>query len=109
MKLRRRFHITVTIILLILAVYFIFPFYWLTIGITKNVGQLFQKSLLPGIPSHLRENVSRVFAYQDGVFFHWMGNSLLYAGVGPLWSFIASLAGYAFEGMTLSADAYCLS
>lgn len=98
MKLRRRFHITVTIILLILAVYFIFPFYWLTIGITKNVAQLFQKSLLPGIPSYLRENVSRVFAYQDGVFFHWMGNSLLYAGVGAFVGvFIASLAGYAFR------------
>ena len=46
MKLGRRFRITVTVVLVLLAVYFIFPFYWLTIG-HENVGQLLQKSLLP--------------------------------------------------------------
>lgn len=88
----------ITVILVLMAVFFIFPFYWLTIGITKNVGQLFQKSLLPGIPSHLQENVTRVFAYQNGVFFNWLGNSILYATVGAFVGvLVAALAGYAFR------------
>jgi multiple sugar transport system permease protein len=88
----------VGIILFGLAAFFIFPFYWLTVGITKNVSQLFQKSLLPGVPSHLVDNVRNVFSYQNGVFLSWMGNSLLYATVGAFVGvLIASLAGFAFR------------
>lgn len=98
MKASRRSYVVITIVLVVLAAFFIFPFYWLTIGITKNVSQLFQKSLLPGVPSHLFENISRVFSYQNGVFLSWMGNSLLYATVGAFTGvFVASLAGYAFR------------
>ena len=88
----------ITVILVGLSVYFIFPFYWLTIGITKNVSQLYQKSLLPGVPSHLVENVRRVFTYEGGAFFKWLGNSFLYATVGAFTGVtIASLAGFAFR------------
>lgn len=98
MKKTRRFYRITTVILVILAVFFIFPFYWLTVGTTKNVSQLFQKSILPGIPSHLGENISRVFSYQNGVFLSWMGNSLFYATIGAFTGvLIASLAGYAFR------------
>lgn len=98
MKTSRRSYVVITIVLVVLAAFFIFPFYWLTIGITKNVSQLFQKSLLPGVPSHLLENISRVFSYQNGVFLSWMGNSLLYATIGAFTGvFVASLAGYAFR------------
>lgn len=94
----RRSYIVFTVILVLLAGFFIFPFYWLTIGTTKNVSQLFQKSLLPGRPSHLQDNVSQVFAYQNGVFWNWGLNSFLYAAVGAfLGVFIAALAGYAFR------------
>jgi multiple sugar transport system permease protein len=90
--------IGVTAILVVLAVYFIFPFYWLAIGTTKNVSQLYQKSLLPGVPSHLLENIQRVFSYDNGAFFKWLGNSFLYASVGSLMGVsIASLAGFAFR------------
>lgn len=96
---RRSFwSIVITVILVGLSVYFIFPFYWLTIGITKNVSQLYQKSLLPGVPSHLVENVRRVFTYEGGAFFKWLGNSFLYATVGAFTGVtIASLAGFAFR------------
>ncbi|HBG09576.1 MAG: carbohydrate ABC transporter permease [Limnochordia bacterium] len=98
MKLKKRSYVTITIVLVLLAAFFIFPFYWLTIGTTKNVSQLFQKSLLPGRPSHLQSNVSGVFSYQNGVFLSWMANSFLYATVGAFGGvFIASLAGYAFR------------
>lgn len=88
----------VTIVMVILALFFIFPFYWLVIGITKNVGQLFQKSLLPGIPSHFLENVSGVFTYENGVFFNWLANSFIYAVFGAFIAiFIACMAGFAFR------------
>lgn len=90
--------IAITAVLVCLAVYFIFPFYWLTIGMTKSVSQLYQKSLLPGVPSHLLENVQRIFSYENGVFFRWLGNSFLYATVGAFTGVaLASLAGYAFR------------
>jgi len=93
-----RKHILTRLILLILAVYFIFPFYWLIIGTTKNVSQLFQKSLLPGIPNNFLENVRGIFTYQNGVFFQWLANSFLYAGLGAFIAiFIACMAGYAFR------------
>lgn len=90
--------IAVTAVLVGLAVYFIFPFYWLAIGTTKNVSQLYQKSLLPGVPSHWLENIQRVFTYENGVFFKWLANSVLYASVGAVTGVtIASLAGFAFR------------
>lgn len=88
----------VTIFMVVLALFFIFPFYWLIIGTTKNVSQLFQKSLLPGIPSHFLQNVNDIFTYENGVFFHWLANSFLYAVLGALIAiFIACMAGYAFR------------
>ena len=94
----RRSYVVITVILVLLAVYFIFPFYWLTMGTTKTVSQLFQKSLLPGRPSHLMQNISGVFNYQGGVFLNWMANSFLYATVGAFVGvFVAALAGYAFR------------
>ena len=88
----------ITVILLILAAYFIFPFYWLVISATKNVGQLLQKSLLPGVPNHFLENVRMIFSYENGVFFKWLGNSFLYATIGAFAGiFIAAMAGFAFR------------
>ncbi len=88
----------VTIVLVVLSLYFIFPFYWLLIGITKNASQLFQKSLLPGIPNHLFENFKMIFAYKEGVFFNWLVNSAIYAGLGAITAtFFAALAGFAFR------------
>ena len=99
MKGRRLSGVVIAVVLVVLAIYFIFPFYWLTIGTTKSVSQLFQKSLLPGIPNHFAENVGRVFTYENGAFFKWMGNSFLYASIGAFAGvLVASLAGYAFRG-----------
>ena len=98
MRGRNRPYQLISLIFVGLAAFFIFPFYWLTIGTTKSVSQLFARSLLPGVPSHLMDNITKVFSYQNGVFLRWMGNSLLYATVGAFTGvFLASLAGYAFR------------
>ncbi|MGE5605014.1 MAG: carbohydrate ABC transporter permease [Bacteroidota bacterium] len=90
--------IFITIVLIILSLYFIFPFYWLVIGVTKNASQLFQKSILPGVPNHFIANIKAIFSYENGVFFKWAINSLIYATVGAFVAiFVASLAGFAFK------------
>lgn len=98
MKKRKNKNIIISFILIGLAIYFIFPFYWLIISTTKNVSQLFHKSLLPGKPNHFIENIQSIFSYENGIFFKWMGNSFLYAIVGAFLAiFIACLVGYAFR------------
>lgn len=98
MKKRKNKNIIISFILIGLSIYFIFPFYWLIISTTKNVSQLFHKSLLPGKPNHFIENIQSIFSYENGIFFKWMGNSFLYAIVGAFLAiFIACLVGYAFR------------
>ncbi|WP_205739289.1 carbohydrate ABC transporter permease [Halocella sp. SP3-1] len=96
--MKKNKNLLIKLILVVLSIYFIFPFYWLIMSTTKNVSQLFQKSLLPGNPSHFVENIKTVFTYEDGVFFKWLGNSFLYASLGAFIAiFIACLVGYAFR------------
>lgn len=76
----------------------LFPFYWVVISITKDVGQLFEGTFLPGVPNHFLDNLIGVFAYKQAVFVDWLRNSFLYASVGALGgTFLAALAGFAFR------------
>ncbi len=86
------------LIAILLALFFLFPFYWVVISVTKDVGQLFEGTFLPGAPNHFLANLAGVFAYKNAVFLNWLGNSFLYATVGALLgTFFASLAGFAFR------------
>ncbi len=83
---------------IILAMFFLLPFYWIVISLTKDNGQLFQGTFFFGIPSHFVDNVINFLSYNNHVFINWFGNSLLYAGVGSLvGTFFAALAGFAFR------------
>jgi multiple sugar transport system permease protein len=83
---------------IIMAIFFIFPFYWLLESTTKDNSQLFQGTFVPATPNHFVDNVIGVFQYKDGVFVSWLANSLLYAGLGALaGTFFAAMAGYAFR------------
>ncbi len=83
--------------LLIIAFYFLVPFYWLIIASTKNAGDLFGTFGLWFAPNFsLWDNLQRLFTYNDGIYVTWLLNTLLYAGVGSiLGTFIAAMAGYA--------------
>ncbi|HEY0791011.1 MAG TPA: carbohydrate ABC transporter permease, partial [Chthoniobacterales bacterium] len=49
-------------------------------------------------PPHFFENLTALFAYQDGIFLRWFGNSLLYAtSIAAGSTFICALGGYAFS------------
>lgn len=83
----------------LIAVYFVFPVYWLFIASTKSNAQLFQY-VGAWLPPHLElwRNVVEVFQYGGGEYARWLLNSFGYAITGALFSTIFSaLAGYAFS------------
>jgi len=76
--------------------YFLLPLWWLLVSSTKSRGDL---TTTPGLwfsDIRLLDNVEDLFTRGDGVFWRWLGNSLLYAGVGAaIGTLLAAMAGYA--------------
>jgi multiple sugar transport system permease protein len=92
-----------TALLLIGAVYCLLPVAWVLIASSKSGAELF--STFTFSPStHLFGNIADLTAYRGGLFWRWMANTALYAGVGGLLSTAVSaaagygLAKYSFVG-----------
>jgi multiple sugar transport system permease protein len=90
-------------LLLVGAVYCLLPVVWVLVASTKSASELF--STFTFAPStHLLDNIADLSAYRDGLFWRWMANTALYAGVGALLSTLVSamsgfaLAKFAFPG-----------
>ncbi|GGZ43257.1 carbohydrate ABC transporter permease [Streptomyces bluensis] len=92
---RRRIALVPTLALLLGAVYCLLPVAWVVIAATKSGSELFSTfTFLPG--TGLADNLSGLSAYRDGVYWRWMGNSALYAGLGALLSTaVSAISGYA--------------
>ncbi|MGA5049086.1 carbohydrate ABC transporter permease [Streptomyces arboris] len=85
-------------VLLIAALYTLFPLIWLLTAATKDAGNLLGGDVFSFEGFDLAHNLSELTAYQDGIYFRWYGNSLLYAGIGALGcSPVSVAAGYAFD------------
>jgi multiple sugar transport system permease protein len=91
-----------TLVLVLGALYCLFPIVWVLTAASKSPADLF--STTPFIPGDgLIGNIRALFDYRDGVFFRWTLNSLLYAGGGALLSTVVSaMAGYAFAKYTFA-------
>ncbi|SCF79272.1 MULTISPECIES: carbohydrate ABC transporter permease [unclassified Streptomyces] len=88
----------VNVVLLIAAVYTLFPLIWLVSAASKDAGNLLGGDVFSLQGFDLAHNLSELTAYQDGIYFRWYGNSLLYAGAGALGCALVSVAaGYAFD------------
>ncbi|WP_327640983.1 carbohydrate ABC transporter permease [Kribbella sp. NBC_00482] len=92
-----------TALLLIGAVYCLLPVAWVLIASSKSGAELF--STFTFSPStHLFGNIADLTAYRGGLFWRWMANTALYAGIGGLLSTAVSaaagygLAKYSFVG-----------
>ncbi|MFI9151580.1 carbohydrate ABC transporter permease [Streptomyces sp. NPDC053367] len=101
--LRNRIALVPTVTLLIGALYCLLPVAWVVIASTKTGRELFSTfTFLPG--TGFTDNLADLNAYRDGVYWQWMGNSALYAGLGALLSTVVSafsgyaLATYRFRG-----------
>lgn len=89
-----------TAILLVGAAYCLLPVVWVFVAATKSGRELFS-SFTFAPSTHLVENIGDLAAYRDGLFWRWMLNTALYAGVGAILSVVVSaLAGYALAKYT---------
>lgn len=88
----------VTLVLLLATFYMILPVTWLLFASTKSAEQLYSSNIFSLTDFSLFENVANIAAQSDGVFFVWLGNSILYASVGAVVGGLISVAaGYAFD------------
>ncbi|MBN6057219.1 carbohydrate ABC transporter permease [Nonomuraea sp. RK-328] len=93
-------------VLLLGAVYCLFPVSWVVVAATKTSGELFSTGTF-ALGTGFFQNLADLAAYRDGVFWLWMLNTLLYAGGGALLSTAVSavtgytLAKYRFPGRNL--------
>ncbi|BAL90769.1 putative ABC transporter permease protein [Actinoplanes missouriensis 431] len=95
-----------TTLLLLGAAYCLLPVLWVLIASSKSAGELFSTfTLAPS--THLWDNLVGLDDYRDGLYWRWMANTALYAGVGAAVStFVSAMAGYAlakfeFRGKSL--------
>ncbi|MFI9616871.1 carbohydrate ABC transporter permease [Streptomyces sp. NPDC052023] len=78
------------------ACYMLLPVYWLLVSSTKSQSDLVTTPGFLTADWHLGDNLSSLFAQQDGVYARWLLNSLLYAGAGAaVATLLAAAAGYA--------------
>jgi multiple sugar transport system permease protein len=84
-----------TLMLLVGALYCLIPVIWVLMAASKNTNELF--STFTYAPStHLFSNIADLSAYRNGLFWRWMMNTALYAGVGAaLSTMVSAMAGYA--------------
>ncbi|MBT0769542.1 carbohydrate ABC transporter permease [Kineosporia sp. J2-2] len=82
-------------LLVVGAVYCLVPVVWVFMASTKSSSELF--STFTYAPSgNLFSNISDLSSYRDGLFWRWMVNTALYAGVGAgLSTVVSAMAGYA--------------
>ncbi|WP_114853409.1 carbohydrate ABC transporter permease [Brachybacterium sp. YJGR34] len=89
--------ILVTAILVIVAMYFLVPVYWVVINATKSTEDLFGTSgFWFGESFQLFENLRAVLTANNGIFPRWALNSVIYSGIGSVVAtYFAVAAGYA--------------
>jgi multiple sugar transport system permease protein len=92
--------VTAFLIAAFFVVFFVLPLVWLLLAPSKDVPQLngFHGELPMSFGSfeQLQANWNELTAFQDGRIWTWLGNSVLYAGVGLVLTLVVSIpAGYA--------------
>jgi multiple sugar transport system permease protein len=84
------------IFLIVITLYSLTPLYWLAIAATKNNTDLFSSFGLWFADFNLVANLEDLFSRENGVYLHWIANTVLYAGVGgAVGTLISVAAGYA--------------
>jgi multiple sugar transport system permease protein len=83
--------------LIMCAIYFLVPFFWLVVASTKTpLDLLYTFGLWFSPHFNLFANLHLLFTYDDSIFVQWLLNTLIYAGVGAMvGTMLASMAGYA--------------
>ncbi|WP_406181274.1 carbohydrate ABC transporter permease [Streptomyces canus] len=87
-----------TIVMLAVLAYFLLPLFWLAVSSTKSTQDLFTTfGLWFSHAPQLLENVRETVTHDDGVFLHWLLNTVLYSVGSALGAaLLAAAAGYGF-------------
>ncbi|MFF7732036.1 ABC transporter permease subunit [Streptomyces sp. NPDC007984] len=95
-----------TIAMLAALAYFLLPLLWLIVASTKNTQDLFNSfGLWFSHTPQLLTNIRATFAQDDGVFVHWLLNTVVYAGVSAVGAaLLAAAAGYGFAKFRFRGD-----
>ena len=94
---RSRVNLIPTVILLIGALYCVLPVVWIVIASTKTNSELFSTPPFePTFHGGFVTNMRALFTYDNGIFFRWAINSVIYAvGGATLSTIVCGCAGYA--------------
>jgi multiple sugar transport system permease protein len=86
-----------TLFMLAFLVYFAVPLAWLLIASSKSVGDLFSSFGLWFAHFDLLDNIADTFSTDDGVYWDWLRNTLIYSLAAALGAgLLSALAGYGF-------------
>ncbi len=84
-------------LLILGSAYMVLPLLWLVFAATKDAGDLYSGNAF-AFGTDFLANMQRLLAQDDGIFLRWLGNSILYAGIGAIiGGFVSLMAGYAFD------------
>ena len=84
--------------LILFAFYSIAPVWWLIVNSTKDRRDLYNSNGLWFANWNLGTNLSELVTYNNGIFFRWVFNTILYAGGGAIACTLISLAaGYSLS------------
>jgi multiple sugar transport system permease protein len=88
-----------TMLMILFAIYFLLPLYWLIIAATKNTSDLFNTAmLLPTGNLKFVENLQWLNSYSNGIYWRWAMNSAIYASItATLNTLISCMGGYALS------------
>jgi multiple sugar transport system permease protein len=88
--------ILATAFMFVCAIYFLLPAWWLVVSSTKGPSTLYASEGFWFSQFHFMSNLTGLFSYDGGIYWHWLANTLLYAGVGAMCAtLLAAAAGYA--------------
>ncbi|WP_374238135.1 carbohydrate ABC transporter permease [Actinoplanes sp. DH11] len=78
------------------TLYFLVPIWWLLVAASKSRSEFSSTDPLWFADFALMDNLRELFAYRDGVFLRWLGNSIVYTGgAALLGTVLAAMCGYA--------------
>lgn len=103
-NLRARPSLALSVIWWLLLAYFMIPLAWLITNSTKSNADLFTTFGLSFASNFsLFDNIAALMSYQNGIFFRWFGNTIIYAVVGAGGAaVIAAMGGYALAKFSFS-------
>ncbi|MFD5337992.1 carbohydrate ABC transporter permease [Streptomyces hawaiiensis] len=102
----RRHSTPLTIVMLAVLAYFLLPLFWLAVASTKSTEDLFTSfGLWFSHAPQLLENIRETVTHDDGVFLHWLLNTVLYSVGSALGAaLLAACAGYGFAKYRFRGD-----